>query len=189
MDTTKAILAGSAAVLAVLLAYPAMVDTVPVLSDTYSVDSDWEDEGILTGDMETDSSKIYPDSDSQGMWTSYMVEAGPDYVLELSYIADMINGDGNISIYSYDDESDDSPAETFEYELESGENTLNVDETENYEYFEIETELEETEGANNERPNVDSISAVWSEEQGLQINDFLLAVVTLVATTMVIKSI
>lgn len=146
------------------------LETNPEVQDVkeYNVDSNWTENGTLTSGMLTDSDIIYPDTNADGNWTSFIEDIPRSRLIELNYDADMRNGNGRIYVKAWEFQPNGTqPNETRIVELQSGLNTetLNLSE---YNFFEYTIEMEETAGSMNQRPNVDALRIDYEIIEGTQ---------------------
>lgn len=139
----------------------------PIITNfNYVVDDDWDSTGTLSDYMETDGEKIYPEPTETGTWTSGARGEEDTSSVYMDVQSDMSDGNGEVRLNGYTDRPDSStePNETFDRELESGDNSFdfNDENLTDYDYFDVEIELTEDDNSDNERPNVESLEYGFS---------------------------
>lgn len=133
----------------------------------FDVSSNWSDQGTLSDNMLTDGDIIYPDSNQQGNWTSFVQDVPRNRIVEVTYDADMREGTGHIFVDAWtDNPNGDAPDDTVTVNLSSGVNTEEVGFSE-YNYFRITIQMTEEGGSANQRPAVDRLNVDYEivEEQ------------------------
>ena len=133
------------------------LDTAPTVNDTVtrSVDEDWNNGTI--DNLQTDGSIIYPAASETGSWRSQLFNIEGNRILTVEYGADMRDGNGTLTVNAWTDEVDSNPDKTQTVDLRSGDISEQLNFSQ-YNHFDVEIELTETDGSSNQRPNVDYIN-------------------------------
>jgi len=148
------------------------LDTAIGIKDTlsYSVESDWDSFGVLDN-LQTDSDILYAGQNQQGTWTSYIQDVPRNRVLDLTYTAQIEDGNANLTVRAWANDPEgnfSNPDESRTFELMTGEHTETLNYTE-YDYFDVVVTLEETGGNSNQLPHLDSLNIDFQILEGEQI--------------------
>lgn len=143
--------------------------------ETLEVDENWNDTGTLS-DLNYNGDLIYPDANSFGEWNSFIRQENDSKVLRLDASGDPRDGTINFFVNAWTDEPNGTnPDEVFNASMDEAEFSTNFTSVNNYNYYEIEAELNETAGSSNERPNLDSLDVEWinrDAQLGFSSDDF-----------------
>lgn len=144
------------------------------IENIYSVDSNWSSEGTLTS-METDGDILYTGGNTDGEWLGTIQKEASSRTIKFEGAGDPRDGDVAFYIQSWQDlPNGNAPDNVYQVNL----NDLSVKENftaEQYNYFNVRIEINETSGSNNQRPNVDSFSLTLideSDQLGMSSEDF-----------------
>ncbi len=138
-----------------------LTDEGIIVEEEYEVTNNWEEFGELQN-LETDSNLLYPEANEQGTWTSLIQEEKSNTVLRFTGVGDARDGTGKYIINSWEESPEgQEPDQTFEIDLETGTVEEEFEDAEEYNYFQVEIDMEETGGNSNKRPHVDEIELEW----------------------------
>lgn len=158
-------------------------DDITTTTETYVVDSNWSDLGVLEG-LESDGDLLYPTANNEGTWTSFIQQNKKNRIIDLRYSADMRDGNGNITVRAWtDDPSTTPPDEVVEFEMSSGDNSRTLDFNQ-YNFFESEIYMNETAGSSNLRPHVDRFVLDYEVAEGEE-SEFISRFFTLLFITII----
>jgi len=182
----KIIIAVVTVLIASMLFYSAIgLELTPTVEST-AVTGDWADHGTI--DNLNSNSLLYPDADSEGTWTSSIINAPNSRIIDSTVTGDSRDGVVTVNIYSWEDfpSNDEDPDETFSYNLEGTSTSQTFEDAEPYDYFQLKIHMEETKGISNQRPNVDTLDANYLADSLLGVQDIFLAVIILATITLVL---
>jgi len=146
------------------------LQTLPGVKDTinYTVDDNWDTEGILSADMNNDGDSIYPDKQTTGTWTSEIFNIQRNRILTVTYEAVMDEGTGNINISVWEDDPGTTAPDDFQVvNMTSGTVSKEIGFAE-YNYFEIIVTITEQENSNNKRPRLEYLNLEYDIIEGVQ---------------------
>lgn len=152
-----------------LFVYIPFSDTVNLTDEgvfvegTFEVDGDWEDFGVLSGDMETDSNIIYAPADQEGVWTSNLIEGERFDVISFETLSDTRDGNIFYTINLWDSTAEGEPDEVIEGEVDEVEYFEEYEGLQTYDVFEVELEIVEEGGNSNKRPHVSMLRVDYVE--------------------------
>lgn len=143
----------------------AYVLTQPAVFESQSlvVDDSWTDEGVV--DNLESNGMIYPEPDENGTWTSDVQEVGQTKEIDFTAEGNPSDGDVFITFLLYEGDVNGDPDAEEEFEMDDSTFSDTVENEsvglEDFDAFEVEIEMEETRGSNNDAPNVESFEAYW----------------------------
>lgn len=142
--------------------------------EVYSVDSNWSDEGTLEN-LVSNGDIVYAESNQVGNWTGFVQDEPNSRTISLEADGDPRDGTVTFYINAWEDlPNGGSPDNTYVTELDDFQIDRNFT-VEEYDYFNVVIEIEETGGSSNQRPRVDSFSVEFlnrSDQIGLTQDDF-----------------
>lgn len=158
------------------------LDTSPIVEDVVNEtwNDDWTDGATVTGDMnEHPDGYIYPSASATGKWSSGIIDIPRNRVLEATYIANMADGNGTITVYAWTSNTSAPPDESVSIEMESGANTRRIG-FEERDFFQVNVSMTEQDGDNDRFPRLEYLNLKYELISGEQIgvSDSLKTVLT-----------
>lgn len=146
------------------------LQTLPGVADTlnYTINDEWDTEGSLSADMDSNGDEIYPLKQSTGTWTSEIFNVPRNRVLDVTYEALMEEGTGNINISVWTDNPTTTAPDNYSViNMSSGTFTEEIGFAE-YNYFEAVVTMTENQNSNNRRPRLEYLSLQYEIVEGEQ---------------------
>lgn len=144
------------------------VETAVGIKDTvnYTVEDNWNGKGVIDG-LSSNGDILYAGQNQQGTWTSYIQYVPRNRILELDYVAQIEDGNGDITVRAWADDPEgnfSNPDASTTFDMMTGEYTETLNYTQ-YNYFDVVVALEETGGNANQLPHVDSLNVDFNIEE------------------------
>lgn len=131
--------------------------------DTYSVDSNWSEEGTLDG-LVSDGDILYAEANQEGNWTGFVQDESQSRTISLEAAGDPRDGTVILYINAWENlPNGDAPDNVFSQPLDDFEVEQNFT-AEQYNYFNVVVEITETGGSTNQRPHLDSFTLNFLNE-------------------------
>lgn len=140
-----------------------LTDRGDFIEGTFEVTEDWEDSGVLLGDLETDGDIIYPVANQEGTWESNLIQGERFNIVRLETLSDVRDGNITYTINLWANDSSDEPDEVITGEIDEVDYFEEYDGLEQYDIIEVVLHLEETEGNSNKRPHVNELRLDYVE--------------------------
>ena len=145
--------------------------------DVFTYDENWDETGVI--DNLESNALLYPEQNDEGTWTGFLIEEDRSRVVNVFMEGDQRDGVVELTIRAWEGEAEGEPNETYTFEMTEPVLDVEIEDAVNYDVFEPEIFMEETQGSDNQRPNVDVLELSFERDTGVGLPELLLVVMLL----------